>query len=131
MFSYVPVPPLISNVKGTFEITDIRDIVSITTGAVVTIPRGVTVRIKCIATGVPTPSIVWYKHLPGRKRRYRVVQGQDVKVLYDHSLSITHAAVNDAAYYICVASNIAGKDEGSTRLSIGGNNLFNRPISIF
>lgn len=125
VFSYVPVPPLISNVKGTFEITDIRDIVSITTGAVVTIPRGVTVRVKCLATGIPTPSIAWYKQLPGRKKRYPVVQGQDVQVLYDFSLSITNAAVNDAAYYICVASNIAGKDEGSTRLSIGGNNWFN------
>ena len=40
------VPPKISNVKGTFEVTDIRELVSITTGAVVTVPKGVAIRIR-------------------------------------------------------------------------------------
>ncbi|XP_068741513.1 hemicentin-1-like isoform X2 [Montipora capricornis] len=115
----VAVPPLISNVRGKFEVTDIRDIVSITTGAVVTILRGVAVRIKCLATGVPTPKITWYRNRPGMKKRYPVVQSEQLKVLYDHSLSISHAAVNDAAYFTCVATNVAGEDEGSTLLSIG------------
>lgn len=117
------VPPLISNVKGTFEITDIRDLISITTGAVVTIPRGVSVRIKCIATGVPAPTITWYRRRPGMNKRYAVVPSAAVKIMYDYSLSISHAAVNDAAYYICVASNIAGRDEGSTVLNIGSKDV--------
>ena len=124
-----PVPPLISNVRGKFEVTDIRDIVSITTGAVVTILRGVAVRIKCLATGVPTPKITWYRNRPGMKKRYPVVQSEQLKVLYDHSLSISHAAVNDAAYFTCVATNVAGEDEGSTLLSIGGKMVFSVDVA--
>ena len=131
-FLLFSVPPLISNVKGTFEITDIRDLISITTGAVVTIPRGVSVRISCLATGVPTPTITWYRRLPGMKERHPVVFSHSLKVLYDGSLSITNSAINDAAYYICVASNIAGKDEGSTLLNVGSKEvLYCVQLSLF
>ena len=53
------------------------------------------------------------------KRKYAIVTSDALKVMYDRSLSISHAAVSDAAYYTCVAANIAGKDEGSTLLNVG------------
>ena len=118
----VLVPPLISNVKGTFEITDLRNLVSITTGAVVTIPRGVSIRIKCIATGIPRPNITWYQH-QNMESRHPIIPNDAVKVMYDNSLSISHTAVTDAAYYTCVARNIAGKDEGTTVLNVGSKRV--------
>ena len=57
------------------------------------------------------------------KNRYPVIPSDAVKVLYDNSLSISHTAVNDAAYYTCVASNVAGKDEDSTVLNIGSKKV--------
>lgn len=116
---FFSVPPLISNVRGAFEITDIRDLVSITTGAVVTIPRGVSVRIKCIATGVPTPNITWYRRVENSQERSLLLPNQNMKIMKDSSLLITHTVVVDAAYYTCVATNIAGQDEGTTHLNIG------------
>ena len=125
--SYLPVffavPPLISNVRGSFEITDIRDLVSITTGAVVTIPRGVAVRIKCIATGVPSPNITWYRKGQNAKERSLLVPNDNMKIMKDYSLLIAHTLVVDAAYYTCVATNIAGQDEGTTHLNIGSKEM--------
>lgn len=112
-------PPLISNVKGSFEITEIRDLVSITTGAVVTIPRGVAVRIKCIATGIPSPNITWYRKGENTKEKSLLVPNENMKIMKDYSLHISHTLVVDAAYYTCVATNIAGQDEGTTHLNIG------------
>ena len=57
------------------------------------------------------------------KNRYPVIPSDAVKVLYDSSLSISHTAVNDAAHYTCVATNVAGKDEGSTVLNIGSKGV--------
>ena len=116
---FFAVAPVINNVKGTFEITDIRDLISITTGAVVTIPRGVSVKIQCIAKGVPFPKITWYKKTEESNHRVLVRSGSTDKILDDHSISISHAELADAAEYICVAANIAGRDEGTTLLNIG------------
>lgn len=121
-------PPLISNVKGSFEITDIRDLVSITTGAVVTIPRGVAVRIKCIATGVPSPNITWYRKGQNAKDKSLLVPSDNMKIMKDYSLQIAHTLVVDAAYYTCVATNIAGQDEGTTHLNIGSKEMQFRTV---
>ena len=43
----------------------------------------------------------------------------------DYSLQIAHTLVVDAAYYTCVATNIAGQDEGTTHLNIGSKEEFN------
>lgn len=51
------------------------------------------------------------------------MQNDAVKVMYDNSLWISHTSVTDAAYYTCVASNIAGKDEGTTVLNIGSKGI--------
>lgn len=131
MLSFISVPPLISNVKGTFEITDLRNLVSITTGAVVTIPRGVSIRIKCIATGIPQPNITWYQHRENMEDRHPIMQNDAVKVMYDNSLWISHTSVTDAAYYTCVASNIAGKDEGTTVLNVGSKGVQNYPMVLY
>lgn len=109
--------------RGAFEITDIRDLISITTGAVVTIPRGVAVRIKCIATGVPQPKITWYRRGENHKERSLLVSNENLKILKDNSLSIKHTLVVDAAFYTCVATNIAGHDEGTTHLNIGSKEV--------
>lgn len=126
--AFFAVPPLISNVKGSFEITDIRDLVSITTGAVVTIPRGVAVRIKCIATGVPSPNITWYRKGQNAKDKSLLVPNDNMNIMKDYSLLIAHTLVVDAAYYTCVATNIAGQDEGTTHLNIGSKEMQFRTV---
>ena len=128
LYFFFSVPPLISNVKGTFEITDIRDLVSITTGAVVTIPRGVSVSIKCIATGVPPPNITWYRQGDNSKEKSLLSPNENMKIMKDYSLHITHTLVVDAAYYTCVATNIAGQDEGTTHLNIGSKEVLFRNV---
>ena len=57
--------------------------------------------------------------------RHPIMQNDAVKVMYDNSLWISHTSVTDAAYYTCVASNIAGKDEGTTVLNIGSKEVQN------
>lgn len=57
--------------------------------------------------------------------RHPIMQNDAVKVMYDNSLWISHTSVTDAAYYTCVASNIAGKDEGTTVLNIGSKGVQN------
>lgn len=118
------VPPVIKNVRGSFEVTDIRDLISITTGAVVTVPKGVSIKIKCDATGVPKPNITWYRVAEGSKNWEPV--GRSNKRLYvdkDSFLSIQRSKDVDIARYICVATNIAGRDEGVTYLNIGGTRI--------
>lgn len=128
---FFAVPPLISNIIGSFEITDIRDLVSITTGAVVTIPRGVAVRIKCIATGVPSPNITWYRRGENSKEKSLLVPNENTKIMKDYSLQIAHTLVVDAAYYTCVATNIAGQDEGTTHLNIGSKKIQFRTYCLY
>lgn len=64
---------LISNVRGKFEVIDIRDIVFIIIGVVVIIFRGVVVWIKCLVIGVLMLKIMWYRNCLGMKKRYLVV----------------------------------------------------------
>lgn len=46
-----------------------------------------------------------------------------MKIMKDYSLHISHTLVVDAAYYTCVATNIAGQDEGTTHLNIGSKEV--------
>ena len=111
--------------------TDIRDLISITTGAVVTVPKGVVIKIRCEADGVPPPKITWFRRHPGvsddflvsrtnKLRKYQpVFSTSHTKIMEDTTLSISSSKVLEAAEYMCVATNVAGRDEGTTRINIG------------
>ena len=112
---------MITNLRGSFEVTDIRDLVSITTGAVVTVPRGVSIKISCEVSGVPTPNITWYRVPEGSKKWLQIASTADpFSVSKDGSLFIERSKEVDIAQYICVATNVAGRDEGITHLNVGG-----------
>ncbi|KAK3738145.1 hypothetical protein QZH41_016645, partial [Actinostola sp. cb2023] len=116
----VATPPVITNVRGSFDVTDIRELISITTGAVITIPRGVSIRIRCETTGIPTPKITWFKVSEGSKIRQPIgSKDEETFIDKDGFLFIERTKELDIAQYICVATNIAGRDEGITYLNVG------------
>jgi hemicentin len=56
----------------------------------------------CPASGVPPPTISWFKD--GKP----LIPGKDVKMLADGTLEFSSAKAKDAGVYVCVATNIAG-----------------------
>ena len=130
------------NLKGSFEVTDIRELLSITTGAVVTAPKGISITIRCEATGVPAPTITWFRHHAGAadvsgldqsaaSSYVRVRPSRNVRILDQRSLSLSSSKVLEATEYMCVATNVVGRDEGKTVINIGGRLTFQIPAEKF
>nr|KAF6413820.1 neurofascin [Molossus molossus] len=70
--------------------------------------RGMDLLLECIASGVPTPDIVWYKKggdLPSDKAKFEN---------FNKALRITNVSEEDSGEYFCLASN----KMGSTRRTI-------------
>ena len=80
-----------------------------------------TITIKCPASGVPPPIILWYK------------DGQELDVLEDRNLDIRvggtelvirRADIVDSGQYMCVATNPAGEAADTYQLNVQGDFFF-------
>jgi len=77
---------------------------------------GMSITLHCSASGVPAPSVVWY-------RDGKSITGNttSVTVLNDGlHLKIQDAEISHSARYSCVAENVAGKAEKFYDLSVLG-----------
>ena len=87
--------------------------VSITQSPVDTsVNRGSSVTLTCTATGVPTPSIVWYKQLSnGTLQRISGTGAYSISTVTSNvnktsQLTIPKATVSDSGNYLCRAYNL-------------------------
>ncbi|XP_053542916.1 hemicentin-1 isoform X1 [Ictalurus punctatus] len=71
------------------------------------------VTLPCRAAGTPRPTITWQK-----EGINIVTSGSDFTVLPNGGLQISHAKVEDAGTYMCVAQNPAGTALGKTKLRV-------------
>ena len=75
---------------------------------------GETATLKCVARGEPPPTIKWYKEQVNSLK----IGGTQVAVTEEYV--IRDASAKDAGTYRCVASNDAGEDSATVRVSTGG-----------
>ncbi|KAK7094973.1 hypothetical protein V1264_006443 [Littorina saxatilis] len=80
-----------------------------------TVVQNSTIGIDCPVTGVPQPSIIWFKdEAPLLDWPYR-----DLRVTNDdRTLEVLNAQVEDAGTYSCLATNPAGQDEVEFKLQV-------------
>lgn len=73
-----------------------------------TVIQNGTINMECPVSGVPKPSIIWFKdEAPLLDWPYR-----DLRVLNDdRTLEVSNAQIEDAGKYSCMATNPAGQDE--------------------
>ncbi|KAL3861185.1 hypothetical protein ACJMK2_007245 [Sinanodonta woodiana] len=101
----------------------------------ITVPMGTTGTLRCIVTGVPTPTVTWLKSRQELSTNHQI----DGEIL-----RITQATMEDRGIYVCRAENIAGSDQdwgiveverrmrpkiemypdGTQTISVGGSALF-------
>lgn len=67
-------------------------------------PSGKTIRLDCMASGVPEPTIVWYKN--GKPFTQNSIYGRAHQL--HTGLIISYSIASDAGFYQCVAKNSAG-----------------------
>ncbi|CAH0547883.1 unnamed protein product [Brassicogethes aeneus] len=72
---------------------------------------GKTVRLECVATGSPSPQITWFKG------DQRVNPDHHLKI-FDGTLEIFDAQLQDSGLYICEARNSLGYSEVSAKLAV-------------
>lgn len=77
-----------------------------------TVERGFNLILICTVVGKPTPHITW--------TRDKVLIKNDTKhlLLPNGVLLVRQINIKESGQYKCVASNIAGKDQGSVRLTV-------------
>ncbi|XP_023287725.1 Down syndrome cell adhesion molecule-like protein Dscam2 [Orussus abietinus] len=87
-----------------------------------TLQPGPSVFLKCVASGNPTPEIIW--ELDGKRlsNTERLQVGQYVTVNGDvvSHLNISNSHTNDGGLYKCIAASKVGSAEHSARLNIYG-----------
>ena len=81
-------------------------------------PReGTQLSIECRVSGIPLPTVVWMKDgntLNTNNQIFIFFTGSTAKIM------ILSATVDDAGYYTCIASNIAGNVSEMQRIQIEG-----------
>ena len=74
-----------------------------------------TVYLSCPASGIPTPSIIWYRNqMPLFDSPYTNMREMDG----GHTLELRHVQVSDEAVYKCQANNVAGQQTKSFNVSV-------------
>ena len=73
---------------------------------------GRSVNFQCAATGVPAPSIKWYKN------GLCVEDSAQMIVEEDGTLQLNHATVDLSGEYKCVAKNLGGKVATSVNVDV-------------
>ena len=81
-------------------------------GALATVVRGATVRIRCAALGEPQPNIMWHATNPRTLNNARV--------LSDGTLEIYSINFQDEGNYTCVARNLYGSTNRTTSIQVLG-----------
>jgi len=105
IISTAPTKPVIQ--KALQDRTILRlESVTINVGKSVTTLTGNTITIKCNATGIPEPSLQWFKD-------NKKIDNTDVSLKINPQKS-------DSGVYSCVAENLAGVTKASTKLTIFG-----------
>ena len=84
------------------------------------------VSLNCSSAGVPVPDISWYKVVKGGRE---LISGDNqnytIESSYDHGfnfsgLTILNTDPFDDAVYLCNASNVAGSDVASAKITVFG-----------
>ena len=80
----------------------------------VTAVSNTTITIRCPVSGVPTPSVTWFKD------DVQVIEGEQLFFSDNSSLVVERADVGDSAKYTCSIQSVFGKDNSSTTVTIIG-----------
>ena len=81
-------------------------------GALATVVRGATVRIRCAALGEPKPNITWQATRPHTL--------SNARVMIDGTLEIRRINFDDEGNYTCVARNAFGSTTRTTSVQVLG-----------
>ena len=90
--------------------------VTMNVGDNVTAASNTTITIRCPVTGVPTPSVTWYKDgIP-------IFEQERITFIADNNSLVIEVAVGvDSAKYTCRVLSVFGMDEVSSQVTIIGN----------
>ena len=80
----------------------------------VTAASNTTITIKCPVSGVPTPSVSWFKD------GSPISQGERLSLTSNSSLVVNRAEMGDSAKYTCSVQSVFGKEDLSTTMTIIG-----------
>ena len=92
-----------------------------------TVVRSENATFSCQATGIPTPTISWWKEESGIL--FEIVQMEGTTVIEEeedeagsrHStLTILSTQISDAGMYVCIAENVVGTDTATAELIVHG-----------
>jgi len=82
---------------------------------------GQTQTLDCLARGVPTPKLVWFRN----GSRLSLDDNRNIRVTLDgRHLQITMATLNDTAVYRCLVANEAGRDDIAYNVTVHGTHRF-------
>nr|XP_023021293.1 peroxidasin [Leptinotarsa decemlineata] len=84
---------------------------------------GGVIRLECVASGTPTPEIIWYKNDEEIQRNERVFISED-----NTFLQIKNAQETDSSLYVCEARNDVGIREVSARINV--ENVSRKPAKL-
>ena len=115
LFSHAePVKPAIEVlVSGKIPVGD-GSPVNINIGDNVTAASNTTITIRCPVSGVPTPSVTWFKD------GVQVIEGERIYFTDNSSLVIDGAEIGESAKYTCIIQTVFGKDDLSSIVTIVG-----------
>ncbi|KAM6962600.1 hemicentin-1 [Aplochiton taeniatus] len=106
-----------SNIAGNFTMTvhlSVHVLPSIQPGPrVMKVQVGHPVELPCVVRGTPEPSLTWLKDSAAL-----LLDGAQYRIAADGSLVLSQVGLSDEGVYMCVASNIAGRDEASVQLLV-------------
>ena len=110
-----PVRPAIEVPKSRSDVpVGDGDRVTVNIGDNVTAALNTTITIKCPVSGVPTPSVSWFKD------GSQIFQGERLSFTDNSSLVVNRAEMDDSAKYTCSVQSVFGKEDLSSSVTIIG-----------